>query len=59
MTGDLILHIIRISRKRMIECGVDRLSRGITNEGVMKEISIMSFLSMHRSAMDRSDGLLP
>ena len=35
IAGDLILHVIHISGKRMMECGVDGLSRGMTNEGVM------------------------
>ena len=35
MQGNMILHLIHISGTRMIACGIDGLSRGITNEGVM------------------------
>ena len=42
----------------MIECGVDGLSRGVTNEGVMKGTPMIHYLPMHRSRIERSDGLL-
>ena len=58
MAGDLILHVIHISGRRMIECGVNGLSRGMTNEGVMKETSMLHYLPMYSSAIERSNGLL-
>ena len=36
MADDLILHVIHISGRIMIECGVDGLSRRMANKGVMK-----------------------
>ena len=35
MTGDMIIHLIDISGKRMIASGIDGLSRGFCNEAVM------------------------
>lgn len=58
MSGDLILHAIHISERRMIECGVDGLSRGMANEGVMKGDPMVYFLPVHIYAIDRSDGML-
>ena len=43
MTGDFILHVIHISGDRMIDCGVDTLSRGCPTEGVMRGDPILSF----------------
>ena len=59
MAGDLILHVIHISGRRMIECGVDGLSRGMTNEGVMQGTPMLHYLQMHKTVLERSDGLLP
>ena len=59
MAGLLILHVIHISGRKMIECGVDGLSRGMTNKGVMQGIPMLHYLPMHMLAIERSDGLLP
>ena len=58
MASDLILYVIHISGRRMIECGMDGLSRGMTDEGVMKGAPMIYFLMMYRSAIEHSDGLL-
>ena len=56
--GDLILHVIHISGKRMQECGVDGLSRGNTTEGVMIGNRLLGYLPLHLSALERSKGLM-
>ena len=42
----------------MIECEMDGLLRGMTNERVMKRAPVVYFLPIHRSVIERSDGLL-
>ena len=58
MAGYLKLHAIHISRKKMIECGVDGLSREMTNEGFIQGTPMLNFLPMHKSTVERSEGLL-
>ena len=43
MAGDMIIHLIHISGKRMIASGIDGLSREVCNEGVMKGVPIINF----------------
>ena len=59
MAGNMILHVIHMSGKRMINCKIDEFSRGITNEGVMKGVSILRYLPFDKGALERSKGLLP
>ena len=59
MTGDFILHLIHISGNRIIDCRVDTLSRGCPTEGVMRWDPILSFLTLHLSAQERSEGMVP
>ena len=42
----------------MKACGIDALSRSCPTEGVMQGEKMLSFLPLHKSAMERSDGLL-
>lgn len=48
-----------ISGKMMISSDIDGLSKGVTNEGVMKEISISDFLPMYLLEVDRRYKLIP
>ena len=50
----MIIHFIRFSQKRMIASGIDRLSRGVCNDGFMGEDRILIFLSFLLSVGDRS-----
>ena len=59
MARDMILHVHHISGNRMISSGIDGLSRGVTNEGVMKGVLIRDYLPMYLSAADRSPKLIP
>ena len=57
MAGNMILRVIYIFGKRMINCGIDGLSRGITYEGVMKEVPILPYLPFDQGAAEMSQGL--
>ena len=59
MTGDMIIHLIHISGKRMIASGIDGLSRGVYNEGFMRGIPMLNFLPLHLSTDERSSEVIP
>ena len=59
MTGDMIIHLIHISGKRMIASNIDGLSIGVYNEGVMRGIPMLKFLLLHLSADERSSEVIP
>ena len=55
----VIIRVIHVPGKRMIKVGVDGVSRGDLNAGVMAGANMLSFvLLLHLSAVDRSEGLL-
>ena len=54
MDGRAIIHIIHIAGTRMIECGIDGLSRGITTEGIMQQKHNMSYVPLHKNVLERS-----
>ena len=58
MKGDFIKHIIHISGKRMIEYGVEGLSRSCPTERIVQIEYMLSILPLHRSAIGRSLGLV-
>ena len=58
MEGEMILHIIHISGTRMIQSGIDGLSRGDTHEGVAVGKKMLSFVELHRSPIQRSPHIL-
>ena len=57
MKTGMILHIIHVSGKRMIESGVDGLSRGDHSSGMMQGHDIRTYIPLHLSAFDRSPAL--
>ena len=57
MKGDLILHVIHVAGTRMIESGIDGLSRGDTSAGVMQGKQMISFVPISQSALERSKNL--
>jgi hypothetical protein len=59
MTGRIKLHVIHVSGSRMIAQGTDGLSRGGYGDGVMSGASMLSFVPLHFSALDRMPSLLP
>ena len=54
MRGNLRLHVYHVAGTRMIESGIDGLSRGDLTEGVSKGSSIMQFVPIHESPIARS-----
>jgi hypothetical protein len=56
--GELVIHLIHVAGTRMIWSGVDGLSRGDHNAGVMTGESMLSFVPLAKSASERSDDLL-
>ena len=57
MVGDIIVHFVWISGKRMIHQGTDGLSRGDFSSGVMAGEKFLKFLPLHKSAFERQPGL--
>ena len=53
------LTVCHVAGSRMIAEGGDGVSRGLLNEGVMSGESILSFIPLHLSAIDRCTHLLP
>ena len=52
-----MLHVIHVAGTRMIGQGSDGLSRGNLTEGVMMGRSMMSYVPLSKSALERSEGL--
>jgi hypothetical protein len=59
MKGELFLHLVHVSGTRMIYSGVDGLSRGDHNSGIMAGDSMLSFVPLSQNAAERSSSLLP
>ena len=53
------VNIIHVAGTRMIEQGSDGLSRGNFTEGSMRGESILNFIPLSESALERSEGLEP
>jgi hypothetical protein len=58
MNGSLRLHVVHVSGTRMIAQGTDGLSRSYYTTGVMAGASMIDFIPLHLSAIDRSPSLL-
>jgi hypothetical protein len=59
LMGSLKLHVVHIARHRMIAQGTDGLSRGDYTSGVMAGDSMLSFVPLHQTAVERAPLLLP
>ena len=57
MHHDFDLYVYHIAGTRMIECGVDGLSRGDKGEGVAKGLPVLDFIPIHLSPFERADTL--
>jgi len=53
MHHDLCLHVLHVSGKRMQAQGTDGLSRGCLDSGVLAGSSMLSFVPLHQSALER------
>ena len=58
MEFGLTIHLIHVAGTRMIAQGTDALSRGSLLEGVMAGRSMLSFLDLDKTAIERSPRLL-
>ena len=58
MAHSLRLHISHVSGKRMIAWGVDGISRGQMNEGVMAGQPMLAFIPLHKTPIQMSDSLM-
>jgi hypothetical protein len=58
MKGDFTLHVYHVAGTRMIESGIDGLSRGDKLEGVGLGKTLKTFVPIHLSAVERSSGIL-
>jgi hypothetical protein len=54
MSGGLILHVVHVAGTRMIDQGADGGSRGDLNQGSMAGESVLDFVPLHLSALERS-----
>jgi len=52
MHGDMIIHFVHVSGRRMIAQGTDGLSRGNTHEGVFSGHSFLSSCPLHLSTLE-------
>jgi hypothetical protein len=59
MSGKCMIHLVHVAGTRMIWQGTDGLSRGDRNAGVMAGASMLSFVPLHLSALERSEKILP
>ena len=53
------IHIFHVAGTRMIAQGTDGVSRGFLGEGIMAGNSMLSFIPIHLSALDRCESLGP
>ena len=58
MSGDFTLHVYHIAGTRMIESGVDGLSRGDKSEGIAKGMGVLNFVPIHLDPAERSPAIL-
>lgn len=49
--------VLHVAGTRMIACGGDGVSRGNTNEGVMSGATLLSFIPLHLTAIERAPEL--
>ena len=56
--GGLMLHVVNVAGTRMIQSGVDGLSRDETGEGVMQGKEMLSFIPLHLDSLERSNGIV-
>jgi hypothetical protein len=54
MHGDFTLHVYHVAVTWMIECGVDGLSRGDKAKGITQGHSILEYIPIHLSPIERS-----
>ena len=58
MNGEFVLHVYHVAGTRMIASGIDGLSRGDKTEGIARGISVLNFIPIHQTPIQRSAKLL-
>ena len=59
INSSCVIHFVHIAGTRMIVQGTDGISRGDFNTGVMQGESMLSFVPIHLSALEREQNLRP
>ncbi len=59
MGGKIKIHMVHIAGTRMIAQGTDGLSRGDATEGVMTGQSILNFIPLNKTALERRPDIRP
>ena len=59
MKGNMSLHLVHIAVTHMISCGIDRLYRGITTEGVMVGYQLLECVPLHLRCMQMTKEVEP
>ena len=54
MNGEFTLHVYHVAGTRMIASGIDGLSRGDKSEGIARGVSVLNFIPIHQSPIERS-----
>ena len=57
MGGRVRIHMVHVAGSRMIAQGTDGLSRGDLTEGVMTGSSILQYIPLHKSVLDRQPSI--
>jgi hypothetical protein len=58
MSGKVHIHMVHVPGTQMFEQGTDGLSHGDVNEGVMTGTSILQYVPLHLSALDRQPSIV-
>ena len=58
MHNDFTLYMYHVAGTRMIECGIDGLSRGDKSEGIASGEAVLTFFPIHQSPDTRSSQLI-
>ena len=58
MDGEFTLHVYHVAGTRMIASGIDGLSRGDKTEGISRGISVLNFVPIHQSPIERSNAIV-
>ena len=58
MNGEFTLHVYHVAGTRMIASGIDGLSRGDKSEGIARGASVLNYIPIHQSPIERSNEVL-
>jgi hypothetical protein len=58
IAGNFVLRLVHIAGTRMIELGIDALSRGELHLGALADASLSRVIPLHLHPLERSEGLI-